>query len=113
MTPSVVTARSTKPTMVPDLQLRQPGSGLPEAVRDGAVRAGRRGRPIDLVLIQRVRDALVRLPDHALTQHYSEIPGDCLASPYEHRQIRAAAGEATPLRRVRAKDRSSQSEAAP
>ncbi len=47
-----------------------------------AVQVGRRGRrPADLALLQRVRDALVRLPDSAVTRHYIKVPGDCLASP--------------------------------
>ena len=33
------------------------------------------------MVLRRMRDALVRLPDSALGQHYFEIPGDCLASP--------------------------------
>ena len=72
--------------MAPDLQLRLPGSGLPEAVRDAAVRAGRRRRPPDLILLSRLRDALARLPDQAPARSYLEIPGDCLAFPRESRE---------------------------
>ncbi len=67
--------------MAPDIHPRQPGGGLPEAVRDGAVRAGRRRRLVDPVLLARVREALLRLPDSARGNYYYEIPGDCLASP--------------------------------
>jgi hypothetical protein len=67
--------------MASDLQARHPGVGVPEAVRDAAVRAGRHRRSVDPQLLRRVRDALVRLPDSALGRHYFEIPGDCLASP--------------------------------
>jgi hypothetical protein len=69
--------------MTPDLQARQPGSGLPQAVRDAAVWAGRRRRPADLALLARLRDALARLPDQAPTRSYLEIPGDSLAFPRE------------------------------
>jgi hypothetical protein len=64
-----------------DLQMRRPGNGLPEAVRDAATRAGRRRRPVDPMLLERVREALARLPDQALNRHYFQVPGDCLASP--------------------------------
>ena len=73
--------------MGPELQARQPGSGLPAAVRDATVRAGR-SRPLDLVLLARLRDALARLPDGALGRHYIEVPGDCLAFPRESREAR-------------------------
>ena len=66
--------------MAPDFQMRQPGANLPEAMQDAAARAGRKTRP-DPLLLQRVRDALVRLPDSARGPYYFEIPGDCLASP--------------------------------
>jgi hypothetical protein len=49
--------------MAHDLQARQPGSGLPAAVLDAAVRAGGRRKPIDPLLLARARDALARLPD--------------------------------------------------
>jgi hypothetical protein len=67
--------------MAPDFQVRRPGANAPEVVRDAATRAGRRNRPIDPLLLQRVRDALARLPDSARGPYYFEIPGDCLASP--------------------------------
>jgi hypothetical protein len=51
--------------VAPDLQPRQPGGALPQLVRDAAVQAGRRRRPVDPLLLRRVRDALVRLPDNA------------------------------------------------
>jgi hypothetical protein len=63
-----------------DLRVRQPGGDLPSAVRNAAVRAGRRSTRPDPALLLRVRDALLRLPDNALNQHYCPIPGDCLAS---------------------------------
>jgi hypothetical protein len=69
-------------TTEPRLPSRQPGLGVPEAVLAAAARAARRGRrSADPALLQRVRDALVRLPDSALTRHYLKVPGDCLASP--------------------------------
>jgi hypothetical protein len=67
--------------MADDLPARQPGSGLPAAVRDAAGRASRRRRPPDLLVLQRVRDALARLPDNAMGRHYIAVPGDCLACP--------------------------------
>jgi hypothetical protein len=67
--------------MAPDLSPRCPGAAMPEEVRDAAVRAGRRRRPLDPRVLQRVRDALVRLPDSALSRHYFEVPGDTLGSP--------------------------------
>jgi hypothetical protein len=72
--------------MVPDFPLRRPGASVPEPVRDAAIRAGRRSRPADPLLLERVRDALARLPDSARGPYYFEIPGDCLASPRGHRQ---------------------------
>jgi serine/threonine-protein kinase RsbW len=54
----------------PDLQTRQPGGSLPEPVREAAVRAGRRRRPVDPLLLQRVQDALARLPENATTRHH-------------------------------------------
>jgi len=71
--------------MAPDFQVRRPGASVPGAVRDAAARAGRKNRP-DPLLLRRVRDALVRLPDSALNRHYFEIPGDCLASPRARQQ---------------------------
>ena len=67
--------------MASDLQARRPGANAPEVVRAAAATAGRRNRPVDLVLLRRVRDALARLPDSALNRHYYEIPGESLASP--------------------------------
>ena len=79
------TAASTGPVMPPEpprLPPRQPGPGVPGAVLAAATRAGRRGRrPVDLALLARVRDALMRLPDSAITRHYLKVPGDCLAFP--------------------------------
>ena len=72
--------------MMPDFQRRSPGASVPEEVRDAAARAGRRNRPVDPLLLQRVRDALARLPDSALSRHYFAIPGDCLASPNGRQQ---------------------------
>jgi hypothetical protein len=57
-------------------------------VRDAAARAGRRRRPVNPLLLARVRDALLRLPDSALNKHYIEIPGDPLAFPREFRETR-------------------------
>jgi hypothetical protein len=66
----------------PRLPSRQPGLGVPGGVLAAATRAGRRGgRSADLALLRRVRDALVRLPDSAITRHYIRVPGECLASP--------------------------------
>jgi hypothetical protein len=65
----------------PDLRVRQPGGGLPAAVRESAIQAGRRSPKADLALLARVHDALLRLPDSALGQHYYQVPGDCLAFP--------------------------------
>jgi serine/threonine-protein kinase RsbW len=64
---TTVGRRSSPP---PDLQTRQPGGSLPEPVREAAVQAGRRRRPIDPLLLQRVQDALARLPEHVTTRHY-------------------------------------------
>jgi hypothetical protein len=47
--------------MAPDLELRQPERGLPQAVRVAAARAGRRRGTADPLLLARVRDALGRL----------------------------------------------------
>lgn len=55
--------------MAPDLQPRQPGGTLPEPVRDAAVRVGRRRRPVDPLVLRRVRDALARLPENVMTRH--------------------------------------------
>ena len=52
-----------------------PSGPRPATVALVRERAG--GRPAG----RRVRDALVRLPDSALSRHYFAIPGDCLASP--------------------------------
>jgi hypothetical protein len=71
--------------MAPDLQPRRPGSSLPDTVRDAAARAGHRRRPIDLLLLAQIQDALARLPGQASNQHYLEIPGDCLASRMDRR----------------------------
>jgi hypothetical protein len=81
-----------RPPVVHDLQARQPGSGLPAAVRDAAVRAGRRSRPLDPLLLQRVRDALARLPDSAVGRHYIAVPGDCLAFPRQLEEAGQAVG---------------------
>jgi len=72
--------------MPPELRVRQPGGGLPAAVRDSAVRAGRRSRRPDPALLARVRDALLTLPDSARGPHYYAIPGDCLAFPRASRE---------------------------
>jgi hypothetical protein len=85
-----------------DLQARLPGAGLPEAVRKAAMRAGRRHRLADPVLLTRVRDALVRLPDSALHRGYFEIPGDSLASPrprFTTPDLRHSPGEHPPATR--------------
>ena len=74
--------------MTPDLQARRPGSSLPETVRDAAARASRRRQSADPLVLARVRDALLALPDSARSKHYFEIPGDCLASPHELREAR-------------------------
>jgi hypothetical protein len=64
------------------LPAREPGASAPGPVRDAAARAGRRaGRRLDPALLRRVRDALVRLPDSAVSRHYLAVPGECLASP--------------------------------
>jgi hypothetical protein len=65
----------------PALDPRDPGRALPAGVRAAAARAGRRRRPLDPRVLERVRTALLRLPDTARTRHYYEIPGDTLASP--------------------------------
>lgn len=59
-----------RPSPPPGLQARQPGGSLPEPVREAAVRAGRRRRPVDPLLLQRVQAALARLPENAMTGHY-------------------------------------------
>jgi hypothetical protein len=64
--------------MVPDLPVRLPGASVPGVVRDAAARARRRPDP---ALLERVRDALARLPNNALGRHYFAIPGDRLACP--------------------------------
>jgi hypothetical protein len=79
--PLAVTARGTRPSVSSSLSPRQPGGGLPAAVRDAAVQAGGRSPRADLALLTRVHDALLRLPESALGQLYFEIPGDCLAFP--------------------------------
>jgi hypothetical protein len=60
--------------MHPDLGVRQPGDSLPTAVQAAAVRAGKKRRPPDPHLLDRVRDALARLPDEAQHPHYFEVP---------------------------------------
>jgi hypothetical protein len=72
--------------MLPELGRRQPGGGLPRAVRDAAVQAGRQRRPVDLEVLARVREALLRLPGSARGQYYYTIPGQCLASPRPHQE---------------------------
>jgi hypothetical protein len=71
--------------VVPELQSRRPGSGLPEAVRDAAARAGGRCQSVDPVLLRRVREALARVPDHALLRHYlgdpRRLPGLSVRAP--------------------------------
>ena len=65
--------------MAHDLHVRQPGGSLPEAVRDAAARAGRRrGSPVDPLVLERVRDALARLPDvlHLLVESGTPPPMD-------------------------------------
>ncbi|HEX4834240.1 MAG TPA: hypothetical protein VH478_24470 [Trebonia sp.] len=37
--------------------------------------------PLDPRVLERVRNALIRLPDSARNRHYYEIPGDRLATP--------------------------------
>jgi hypothetical protein len=74
--------------MADELQARQPGGSLPGPVRDAAVRAGRSRRPTDPTVLQRVRDALARVPAGALGRHYVTIPGECLAFPREPREAR-------------------------
>ena len=64
--------------MPDDLPARQPGSGLPPAVRDAATLAGRGRGEADPAVLARVRDALARLPDSALGRRV-EVPGDRLA----------------------------------
>jgi hypothetical protein len=71
--------------MTPDLPARRPGTQTPAPVRDSAARAGDRRKPPDMRMLKRVRDALARLPDTALSRSYFEIPGDCLASPHVER----------------------------
>jgi hypothetical protein len=79
--------------MAGDLPVRQPGSGLPTAVRDAAARAGRRRRPpVDPLALQRVRDALARLPDSAAGRRYIAAAGDCLAVPRQPQEEGHAVG---------------------
>jgi hypothetical protein len=54
---------------------------MPDGVREAATRAGRNHKAPDMHLLERVWDALARLPDSALGPYYYQIPGDCLASP--------------------------------
>jgi hypothetical protein len=76
---------SAMPAEVP--LVREPGASLPAVAREAAVRAGRRsGRRVDPVLLRRVRDALVALPDSALSRHYLAIPGESLAAPRREKQ---------------------------
>jgi serine/threonine-protein kinase RsbW len=63
-------AAGRRPSPTPRLQARQPGGSLPEPVREAAVRAGRRRRPVDPLLLQRVQAALARLPENAMNRHY-------------------------------------------
>ncbi|HEX4829516.1 MAG TPA: hypothetical protein VH478_00295 [Trebonia sp.] len=57
----VVPAPREPPVMPPELPPRRPSASLPGPVREAAARAGRRRR-IDPRVLQRVRDALLRLP---------------------------------------------------
>lgn len=87
MTPPGATAAGTsqpRTTTVPDIPLRRPGTSTPDAIRDSAARAGRRYSPPGMRLLKRVREALARLPDGALSRHYNKIPGDGPASPSSH-----------------------------
>jgi hypothetical protein len=65
--------------MVPDLPVRLPGTSVPGAVRGAAAKVGRGRRPVDPLMLKRLRDALARLPDSATGPHYVQFPGDCLA----------------------------------
>jgi hypothetical protein len=67
--------------MAPEFRVRHPGGGLPATVRQSAIQAARRSPRAGLVLLARVHDALVRLPDSALGQYYHLVPGECLAFP--------------------------------
>jgi hypothetical protein len=48
---------------------------------DGAGVAADLFPPLDPRVLERVRNALIRLPDSARNRHYYEIPGDRLATP--------------------------------
>jgi hypothetical protein len=67
--------------MTCDLPARDPGTQIPGPARDSATRAGQRSTSPDLRVLERVRDALARLPDSALHRSYFEVPGHSLASP--------------------------------
>jgi hypothetical protein len=66
---------------MPDIPVRVPPASTPDMVRNAAASAGRRRRAPDMGVLERVRDALVRLPYSALGPYYYRIPGDRLASP--------------------------------
>jgi hypothetical protein len=68
-------------TTEPRLPSRQQGLGVPGAMLAAARVARRSRRSVDPALLQRVRDALVRLPGSAITRNYIKVPGDCLACP--------------------------------
>jgi hypothetical protein len=63
------------------LPLRIAGRGITGVIGNAASRAGRRSRPLDPEVLERVRDALLRLPDDARGPHYYAIPGERLAQP--------------------------------
>ena len=87
VSPAFVTSGAVQ--AAPGLHLRQPGGSLPEPVRDAAVRAGRRRRPVDPLVLQRIRDALARLPDNAMSRHDFEVPGDCRTVARRHQDAGA------------------------
>ncbi|HEX4833961.1 MAG TPA: hypothetical protein VH478_23045 [Trebonia sp.] len=64
-----------------DLPSRCPGAQVPRAARDAATQAGRTRRAPDVLLLERVRDALLRLPASARGPHYYRLPGATLATP--------------------------------
>jgi hypothetical protein len=74
--------------MTPDLPARCPGTQIPGPTRDSAIHARQQREPPDMRVLERVRDALARLPDSALHSFYFEVPGDCLASPLAERGAR-------------------------
>jgi hypothetical protein len=57
-----------------DIPVRAPGASTPDAVRNAAASAGRRRRAPGMRVLERVRDALVRLPYSALGPYYYRIP---------------------------------------